>query len=172
MLLLWIHERKWRRGKGNKNLTAGAVSVVGAVIITIGFYGTWRINRIEQLASISPFSRIAIIQGNIDQAIKWDHRFQVATVDKYIGLSLQAKKDHPDLIVWPETATPFYFLYDIDLTKRLQKGIRDTGTSFLFGSPSFKAGKNIVKYYNSAYLVSSDAEVLGRYDKAHLVPFG
>ncbi|MFQ5486001.1 MAG: apolipoprotein N-acyltransferase [Desulfobacterales bacterium] len=172
MLFLCIQKRKWQGVKVNKYLAAGAVSVFGAVFITIWFYGTWRINWIDRLASISPFSRIAIIQGNIDQAIKWDPRFQVATVDKYVGLSLQAKKEHPDLIVWPETATPFYFLYDIGLTKRLQKGIREAGTSFLFGSPSFKPDKNIVKYYNSAYLVNSDAEVLGRYDKAHLVPFG
>ena len=172
MVFLFVRKRKWQGTKVNKNLAVSAASVFGIVLITVWFYGTWRINWIDRLTPISASSRIAIIQGNIDQEVKWDPRFQVATTDKYIGLSLQAKKENPDLIVWPETAAPFYFLYDIALTKRLQKGIRETGTSFLFGSPSFQAGQNIVKYYNSAYLVNSDAEVLGRYDKAHLVPFG
>ena len=172
MVFLFFRKRKWLGTKVNKHLAAGAVSVFGIVFIGVWFYGTQRINWIDQLASISAFSRISIIQGNIDQEIKWDPRFQIATTDKYIGLSLQAKKENPDLIVWPETATPFYFLYDIALTKRVQKGIKKTGTSFLFGSPSFKPVANIVKYYNSAYLLDSGAMVLGRYDKAHLVPFG
>ncbi len=172
MAFLFIRKRKWQGTKVNKHLAAGAVSVFGIVFAIVWFYGKWRINWIDQLALISAFSRISIVQGNIDQKIKWDPRFQIATTDKYIGLSLKAKKENPDLIVWPETAAPFNFLNDIALTKKVQKGIRETDTSFVFGSPSFKPGENIVKYYNSAYLVDSDAKVLGRYDKAHLVPFG
>ncbi len=44
--------------------------------------------------------------------------------------------------------------------------------TFLFGSPSFDRVNNRVEYYNSAYLISPKGDIYGRYDKAHLVPFG
>jgi apolipoprotein N-acyltransferase len=52
------------------------------------------------------------------------------------------------------------------------KGIRQTGTYFLIGSPSFAQERDRFHLFNSAYLVAPNGEVLGRYDKAHLVPFG
>ncbi|MCK5509598.1 MAG: apolipoprotein N-acyltransferase, partial [Desulfobacterales bacterium] len=81
-------------------------------------------------------------------------------------------EEKPDLVVWPETATPFYFLYDRPLSKKVQKGIHDTNTNFLIGSPSFVRREHTIEYYNSAYLMSPNGRVCGKYDKAHLVPFG
>jgi apolipoprotein N-acyltransferase len=120
----------------------------------------------------SPKIKVAIIQGNIDQAKKWDPAFQRTSTEKYIRLSLSTKKYQPDLVVWPETATPFYFLHNAELSKMVKKGIHDTGTDFLIGSPSFNLRDNRVEYYNSAYLIGPEGNVYGRYDKAHLVPFG
>jgi apolipoprotein N-acyltransferase len=54
----------------------------------------------------------------------------------------------------------------------VKKGVHDTGADFIIGSPSFGLGKNAVEYYNSAYLVGPEGNVYGKYDKAHLVPFG
>ena len=85
---------------------------------------------------------------------------------------MRAKKHTPDLVVWPETATPFYFLNQAELTQMVKKGIRDTGADFLIGSPSFRSKKKGVEYYNSAYLIGAQGNLYGRYDKAHLVPFG
>jgi apolipoprotein N-acyltransferase len=50
--------------------------------------------------------KVSIVQGNIDQAKKWDKKYARFIMDTYTGLTLQASKDAPDLIVWPETATP------------------------------------------------------------------
>jgi len=52
------------------------------------------------------------------------------------------------------------------------EGIRRVNTDFLFGSPSFAQKDNIIEYYVSAYLVSPQQKTVGRYDKAHLVPYG
>jgi apolipoprotein N-acyltransferase len=83
-----------------------------------------------------------------------------------------AVKDKPDLIVWPETATPFYFIYNPDLTKIIQDLVSETKTNFLIGSPSFIRKANKIEYYNSAYLLGPEGTVTGKYDKTHLVPFG
>jgi apolipoprotein N-acyltransferase len=52
------------------------------------------------------------------------------------------------------------------------ENIQDLKGYLLTGSPSciWKNGKPA--YLNSAYLIAPDGEVVGRYDKAHLVPFG
>ena len=79
---------------------------------------------------------------------------------------------HPDLIVWPESATPFYFLYDIEPTELVFGGIQRAATDYLIGSPSFLQSNGRVKYFNSAYLIRPSTKHMSKYDKTHLVPFG
>jgi apolipoprotein N-acyltransferase len=43
---------------------------------------------------------------------------------------------------------------------------------FFIGSPAVKFEKETVKHYNSVFLVGPDGNLYGKYDKAHLVPFG
>jgi apolipoprotein N-acyltransferase len=142
------------------------------IIGLVWLYGKGRIQSISELASDSPSVRVTVVQGNIGQDKKWSPAFQRASIEKYIKLSLLAKEQKPDLIVWPETATPFYFLYNTGLSKMVKGGIHDTGVDFLFGSPSFRRWKNKIEYYNSAYLVGPEGNIFGKYDKVHLVPFG
>ena len=85
---------------------------------------------------------------------------------------LNSAEEEPDLIIWPETAAPFFF----QDAKEFQPLILDipvrTGAFLLFGSPSYKIVNRKVDHYNSAYLASPSGEIVGKYDKVHLVPFG
>lgn len=136
------------------------------------FYGARRLVQVDKLSADAPSIRAAIVQGNIEQALKWDPAFQMATIDKYLRLSHSLVDRHPELVVWPETALPFHFRHDVPLTEKVQEGMRRLGAFFLVGSPSFERGPSRVDYYNSAYLIDPQGNVLGKYDKAHLVPFG
>ncbi len=169
---LSLSKKKWHGSRVSKKLSAGSLGVGVTLLGLVFIYGDYRLALTEQLIEQSPLSTITIIQGNIDQSIKWDPTFQASTARKYINLSLSAKSHSPDLIVWPETAIPFYFLYDQPLTRMVQKGIAETGTSFIIGSPSFSLNNGKITYFNSAYLINPDGSVSGRYDKVHLVPFG
>jgi apolipoprotein N-acyltransferase len=42
----------------------------------------------------------------------------------------------------------------------------------IFGSPAYRKERDTVSFFNRAYLASPAAEILGSYDKVHLVPFG
>ncbi|MBC8198572.1 MAG: apolipoprotein N-acyltransferase [Desulfobacterales bacterium] len=172
LAFLYLAGKDWKRKAVTKRVAVGSISVFALIVVLVLSYGKWRIDSIDRLVCSSPSINVAVVQGNIDQAIKWNPEFQRSTVKKYIKLSLLSKADNPDIVVWPETATPFYFLYNIGLSNMVKKGINDTGTTFLFGSPSFISGKGVVEYYNTAYLVSRDGKVYGKYDKVHLVPFG
>ena len=115
---------------------------------------------------------MAVVQGNIDQALKWNATYQVASVEKYLALSERVLKEGPDLVVWPETATPFYLFHHPALTEMVTDFVARSGTVFLVGSPSFSSQGNDFEYYNSAYLIDAAGHRAGRYDKVHLVPFG
>jgi len=170
--LLYLIKRRWQRTKITKQLATGSMITLIAGIGLTGFYGYWRLQVIDILVAEAPKTRISVIQGNIDQGIKWDPAFQLETIKKYNRLSSMAIKQEPDLIVWPESATPFYFLYDVTPSELVFEGIRTSATDYLIGSPSFLRINDGVHYYNSAYLISPEEKTMGKYDKTHLVPFG
>ena len=133
------------------------------------------------LATLSetPFSDIprssisvGVVQPNIDQAVKWDTAYREQTLARFDRLTEQLGRA-TDLVVWPEAATPFVFerepiyqLQLIALANRAQAPI-------LFGSPALRFYSDRRPYLlNSAYLLSPEGQLLGRYDKHHLVPFG
>jgi apolipoprotein N-acyltransferase len=146
-----------------------------AVVLMVGLtflYGHFRLSKEEANRQNSARIRSVVIQGNIDQSVKWDPKFQAQTLDTYLQLTLSASDFKPDLIVWPETATPFYFQDDAELSPRVISLARETGSGLLFGSPAYMQTGGSVKYYNRAYLVSTGIRPLQYYDKMHLVPFG
>jgi apolipoprotein N-acyltransferase len=53
--------------------------------------------------------KVSVIQGNIEQDRKWDPAYQKQVIDVYERLTQKAAALRPDLVIWPETATPYYF---------------------------------------------------------------
>lgn len=174
LALGWMAARKlsWGdRAVGGRTAGLAGVLAISLALGTIS-YGHFRLNRIDALAEKAPVTRAAVVQGNIEQAVKWDPAHQERTVEKYLGLSLAAMADRPELVVWPETAAPFYFLHNRPMTARVLEGVREAGAFFVVGSPSFERAKEGVDLFNSAFLIRPDGQLAGRYDKHHLVPFG
>ena len=170
--LLYFTKRRWQDTHISNRLAGGSIIVLMAALVLTLLYGHWRLIDIDKRMAASPKTRIAVIQGNIDQAVKWDPAFQIDTVKKYNRLSASTIEQRPELIVWPESATPFYFLYDIKPSELVFEGIHQTATDYLIGSPSFVRKNDAVHYYNSAYLISPQTKTIGKYDKTHLVPYG
>jgi apolipoprotein N-acyltransferase len=115
---------------------------------------------------------VGVVQPNVDQAVKWDTAYREETLARFDRLTGRLGRA-TDLVIWPEAATPFVFerepvyqLQVIALANRAQAPI-------LFGSPALRFYPDRRPYLlNSAYLLSPDGQLLGRYDKHHLVPFG
>jgi apolipoprotein N-acyltransferase len=172
LALTRITRQTWQNRPVSKRLPSAAVIFFVVGFLFTWIYGSWRIKTTDQLMAASPSARIAVIQGNVDQAVKWNPAFQAATIKTHNRLSLSAKSENPDLIVWPESATPFYLFYNKEPTLKVLEGIQKTDTDFLIGSPSFTGKEGNIAYYNSAYLISPRSENFPKYDKAHLVPYG
>lgn len=148
--------------------TITLVIAMAAVMI----YGDRRIRSLDAKINDASVRTVAAIQGNIPQNAKWDPQFQQTTTLKYIELSSTFKTTKVDLVVWPESATPFYLYNNPFLTRMVIAGINEIGADFLIGSPSAMRREGKVIYYNSAYLIDQFGKPMGKYDKAHLVPFG
>ncbi|MCH8209002.1 MAG: apolipoprotein N-acyltransferase [Nitrospinae bacterium] len=116
--------------------------------------------------------KVALVQGNIEQHLKWKPAYRDEVLRIYKKLTLEAAKLKPDLLVWPEAVTPFYFSQDLLPSRRVLDIIRKSATPLVLGSPFVKLIDGKPRLLNSAFLVSPQGEVMGRYDKIHLVPFG
>jgi apolipoprotein N-acyltransferase len=158
-------------GRGEKTPLREGIVVLAILFAAFG-YGVAKIKRVENVASHQPKIKIGLAQGNIDQSIKWNPPYQEKTLRIYQNLSLTLAREQPSLIIWPETATPFLFQSEERYRPWVLEVAEKTGAYLLFGSPSYDWRKGKVEYYNSAYLLSPQKDVMGRYDKIHLVPFG
>ena len=156
------------RGKHRLVETVIACAMIAAIL----GYGHFRLERIDELLKDAPTMEVSLIQGNIDQNMKWDPLYQLQTIDIYRTLSLQSVSSRGGLIVWPETAAPFYFQQRNSMQAAVVDIAKISGSALLFGSPSYEDEKGSISYMNSAFLLSPDGTVSGRYDKVHLVPYG
>ncbi|HOX94826.1 MAG TPA: apolipoprotein N-acyltransferase [Syntrophales bacterium] len=147
--------------------------VAGSILLSAAYtYGAYRLADTGARIRNTPSKPVAIVQGNVDQSIKWDPRFQQETIRTYTELSGKAALGSPDLIVWPETATPFLFQQVDEKQGEVLAVARSAKAFLIFGSISYRRIENRTHFQNSAYLLSPQGEILGRYDKVHLVPYG
>ncbi|MBL10217.1 MAG: apolipoprotein N-acyltransferase [Acidiferrobacteraceae bacterium] len=116
--------------------------------------------------------KVSLIQGNIAQDVKWNSLVRDKIIRTYERLTLEGAKSNPDLIIWPEAATPYYFGNNRDQTKALKQLVARAKSPLLFGSPYVEMSGSDVKMFNSAWLLNPNGETSERYDKIHLVPFG
>jgi apolipoprotein N-acyltransferase len=116
--------------------------------------------------------QVGVVQPNVEQAVKWDKSFRDETLARYDRLT-ESFGYGADLIVWPEAATPFVYEREPVYQLQLVAIAHRASAPLLFGSPAVRFDADRKPYLlNSAYLLSPDGPLLGRYDKQHLVPFG
>ena len=162
IIALWEEKAKNRARLAGPALAAIALAAVTA-------YGN---HALSHMPKPHGSMDVALVQGNIEQAHKWDPAYQREVFDTYRAMTLDAARKRPDLVIWPETATPFFW-QDTVMRAQLVATVKDARTWLMTGSPSverFPEGRLVD--YNSAYLLSPDGSESGRYDKMHLVPFG
>ncbi len=122
-----------------------------------------------------------LVEGNIDQNIKWEPPSQAASLKLYQDLSLDAvqklRNDNQKLdnaiIIWPETAMPFYLERHPIFTKELTNFVKDLQIPLIVGAPgAIVYSREKREIFNRAYLINEQGRLSNYYDKIHLVPFG
>ncbi len=116
---------------------------------------------------------IRVVQPNIGQQTKHDESFDELNWSKLAALT-GPPTAQPRLILWPEAAVP-YFLEEEHWAVERIAGLLRPGDTVLTGGDSFvwdRAGKEMIAARNAVFAVNARGELMARYDKAHLVPYG
>jgi apolipoprotein N-acyltransferase len=150
----------------------GMIAAVVIVAFVLG-YGFIKLRSPESGGGFT----VSVVQGNIEQDKKWDPAYQAETIAVYKKLTEEAMTQRPDLVIWPETATPFFFnsgrSVDQALSVDLVSFVKQNNIPLLFGSPTLDRYPNGVVFgRNSAFLLSGEGRIEAVYHKIHLVPFG
>src|SRR5262249_8292089 len=102
---------------------------------------------------------------------KWNVARSTSIFKDYLRMTRQAIGSGAQLVLWPESSTPFMFEEDRDAAAQIRTLARQARVPILLGSDQIERGSQ-PKYYNSAFLIASDGSTAGTYRKIHLVPFG
>ena len=130
------------------------------IIVFCLIYSNWRINTLTSQEKI----KITLIQPNILQEEKWNPEKREFILKKLKELTKKAPSD--SLVIYPEASFPFVLeKTNFDKFKKFLKEIRrDT----LWGVIEKEEGK----FFNEAMLLDKEANLIEKYKKIKLVPFG
>jgi apolipoprotein N-acyltransferase len=142
-----------------------------ALVIAIGLWGTLRMRSGNLTRQGEPIT-VGLIQGNVDQADKWDRRRAVGIFQEYLAMTRKAIAGGAQVVLWPESSIPFYFEEDRPAAEEVRQIARESRVPLLVGSDQIDRSTPPTRYYNSAFLVEPDGSIGAVYRKMHLVPFG
>ncbi len=165
------------------------------MLATVLVYGYGRMAQVKD----EPVARVALIQGSTDITLGMGMGKKEAMHDEHMELTEEAVSNDPslDLVMWPEST----FLYDIlsyeegavvpewweGTEEEFQQRLADTAeaTRLYVGETAKDVGVPILvgltrrhyeprgeAVFNAAVLATESGEIVGLYDKIHLVMFG
>jgi apolipoprotein N-acyltransferase len=172
VLLVTLLAGGGRRGRLRPTPVA-ASAAAGAILLAGVLYGGLRLQQLPFEIQQAESRPVTVVQGNISQDEKWTPAFQSRTVDIYTRLSEEALAlQSSELLIWPETALPFFPLEDPLFQEMVGRLVHPTTVNLLTGAPRRELVGGELHYYNSALLISGAGNLSDIYDKQHLVPFG
>jgi len=156
--LFLLARRHWR---------SGAALAVPILIVALLPYPL----RVTEPAG-PPRPLVRIVQPDIGQQDKWQPGFEQANFERFVRLSGTPGAE-PRLLLWPESATPYYLAFDPEARRRIA-ALLGPNDLLLLGAdePILDDHGRSIAAYNSAFVLRPDGSLAGRYDKAHLVPYG
>jgi apolipoprotein N-acyltransferase len=147
-------------GRGRDRVVAAAIVLAvwgtGTALARIG----WTVERGAPL-------RVALVQGAVPQAMKWEPGRRERTMQLYAHL--MATRLDQDLIVWPESAVPALEENVRPYLAQVAELANQNGAALMMGLLRRDAARG--SYYNSIGAWALDRPVQW-YDKRRLVPFG
>ncbi len=167
-ILAWREERP---------LPRRALAVAAVLLAATWAHGVLRLRAVRARMAAAPALTVGIVQPNLDQSVKNHMRDEAEYVlSRLVPLTLEADRAGADLVAWPEATYPFY----------VPPGIRSfaegrlpplSHAHLLMGAVTYErtrgpSGEPLRSIGNVDFLLSPSLDVLGKYQKQHLVPFG
>ncbi len=150
---------------------AGALLVPAAAWVL----GAARIRAVAaEIAPDLPPLRLSLLQPNVEQTVRFDAGRSERTYRDLLEQTREvARRELPDVVVWPESAAPWAWQTSSRFQSDLVALCQEERIAVLFNTIWSEAPEDDdAPYYNSALLVTPAGPVLPPYHKQRLVPFG
>ncbi|MCC7393853.1 MAG: apolipoprotein N-acyltransferase [Sphingomonadaceae bacterium] len=159
-----------------------AISMVATLVLLWGT-ATISLTTAKPATNRQTAINVTIVQPNIDQGDKWNMAQRRANFAKLAANSprLDAR---PRLLLWPEAAVPDYveggyppYWYDEPPAFVRARLAAQLGPGDLLLTGAVKlipnvAGNDVVGARNAVFALNDQGQLVTRYDKSHLVPYG
>ena len=143
-------------------------AAMSAVCVLIWAGGEARLS--DPIATVSGV-RIRIVQPNVPQAEKYKPEFVRRNWDRLVGPSISPAPSY-SVLIWPEAAPPFLLAREPVALDTI-RGLTEGGKTLITGAERVEFEPNRdYRFFNSLMIFGRDGQLLGTYDKFHLVPFG
>ncbi len=158
-----------------------APATAAALLAIALAYGELHLRSVRAEVAAAPELRVGVVQPNIDQSTHNARRFHEEYIlERLVPPTVEADRAGADLVVWPEAAYPFDVPPDIRTFDVRGSGIPLLSRAHLLaGAPTVEwlpppapGERKVPKVGNMLFLLAPDLQVLGPYQKLHLVPFG
>ena len=190
LLMAW-----WRLKSDGKNLNDNDLSckflkraiATYSIFWAVGlYYGAWRIQDINEnikLQNSDSFLNVISIQPNFSLQnlasnptlahSKREGNLESLLEDskKYLS-KLSKQTNEPKLLIWPESVFPHPFFKVKEARQKVTRFAEENNISILFSTVDWENNANGRKFYGVSVLVGSNGEILGKYNKIFLIPFG
>jgi apolipoprotein N-acyltransferase len=160
-----------RRSASSALATWRPLAMIVLLVIATGAWGAMRIRSGGLTRQGDPVT-VGLIQGNVDQADKWDQRRAAGIFREYLAMTRKAIEGGAQVVLWPESSIPFYFEEDKPGAEEVRAIARESKVPLLVGSDQIDRSTPPTRYYNAAFLIRPDGSTGAVYRKMHLVPFG
>ncbi len=147
---------------------------VSAVVIALGLTFSYGWNRLAKTENHKHL-RVALVQGNVITRNKMPLKDQAKHLQVYTRLTMDAAKEKPDLIAWPDSSLPAPIASSRMVRYTVGKLAHETGAFLLAGGAGQeKLGprkEGYQPYSNSEFLISQSGRIEKQYNKIRLLPF-
>jgi apolipoprotein N-acyltransferase len=141
------------------------------ILFLLHLPGFSRLGRESSTGPPTDTVKVLVVQPNIEQWKKWDEKFQAESMEINRSVTDENIEEGTELVIWPETALPFFYGWDEEMTLNLDNYLLSLKRPLITGTPWLEAIPE-ERYFNSTILFSREGRILSRYDKVKLVPFG
>jgi apolipoprotein N-acyltransferase len=155
-----------------RRLDAAAAS--GLAVVALAHAAGFALGASEPDESGLARLKVGVLQGNIDQGVKWSPDEAERTLAIYEALTREAAARGARVIVWPETAVPGAIADGREAKARIERLARETGAALVVGAVGLDTAPDatLLGVTDSAFVFEASGRLVHRYDKTHLVPFG
>jgi apolipoprotein N-acyltransferase len=160
-------------------LPRAALAATAAALALVLVHGELRLGHVRARMAEAPKLTVGVVQPNVNQSVKnraRDNREYI--LDRLVPLTLEADRRGADLVAWPESSYPIYLSPGVRSLALPGYGLPALSRAhLLMGAATIERrreadGRRVSSVGNVNLLLTPGLEVLGSYQKHHLVPFG